>query len=313
MNERRYIDLPPARARLTRARRMWRGAAGALGLIPYATLAHLKGLPGLEVRFRIASLAARALRNRSGGAPSSTMLYEMFCFPMDSTRYFEFDFMWRKMKALEARDYLDVSSPRLLPLLFVDSRAVSATFVNPDANDLAQTEALSRACLLGSRCRFENCLLQDLDVPPDSFDVVTCISVLEHIRNDEDAVRLLWRAVKPGGRLLLSMPAAARGEEQLINVQNYAFAGCDADGFVFHQYLYDQKRLGRLFSVTGPPASCEVYGEHEPGFHLRLYERKWIDADYPFWREPWFMTSFAKYESVDRLQGEGVVLLEFIK
>src|SRR5262249_17401833 len=39
------------------------------------------------------------------------------------------------------------------------------------------------------------------------FDVVLMLDVLEHIRNDELALRVAARAVRPGGRLLLTVPA----------------------------------------------------------------------------------------------------------
>lgn len=308
----RHIALPPARARLTAMQRAVLGARGALGVVPFALLAHASGLPGLEVRLRIAALAARIGLRR--GRVRSTAFYNMLCFPMDSTRYFEFDFMWRRLKGLSAGRYLDVSSPRLLPMLFVDANpGISATLVNPDPSDLAETFDLAEACGLDSRCVFESTLIEALSTPDDSLDVITSISVLEHIRNDTEALVRMWRMLRPGGRLLLSLPCAATAEQQFLNVKTYDFTSNEADGSVFHQYLYSEATLRRLVAVTGPPAVQEVYGERVKGFHLALYERKWRDGAYPFWREPWFMTAFSRFESIQDLPGEGVVLLEFVK
>lgn len=308
----RLIALPAARPRLTRLQRSVLGARGALGVIPFALLAHAAGLPGLAVRLRIAALAARVARRR--GRVRSTALYNMLCFPMDSTRYFEFDFMWRRLQGLSGGRYLDVSSPRLLPLLFVDARpGITATLVNPDPADLAETRDLAEACGLDSRCTFESTLIEALAIPDASLDVITCISVLEHIRDDATALARMWRMLRPGGRLLLSLPCAATAEQQFLNVKTYDFTANEADGSVFHQYLYSEATLRRLTAVTGPPAVQEVYGERVRGFHLALYERKWKDRAYPFWREPWFMTAFSRVGSLADLPGEGVVLLEFVK
>src|ERR1035437_10229604 len=38
------------------------------------------------------------------------------------------------------------------------------------------------------------------------FDVITCISVLEHIARPDDAVRNMFRLLKPGGHLILTFP-----------------------------------------------------------------------------------------------------------
>lgn len=233
---------------------------------------------------------------------------------MDSTRYFEFDFVWRRLKDVTNASYLDVSSPRLLPILFVDSRRdVTATFINPDVADLRETRDLAEACGIVGRCRFEELVVGALSFPDESFDVITSVSVVEHIRDDVGAVAQMWRTLRQGGRLLLSVPCAANSEQQFINIQQYSFTHLEDDGTVFHQYVYNSRSLQRLFAVTGPPVQQEVYGERQAGFHLRLYERKWIDASYPFWKEPWFMTTFSRFDSIEQLPGEGVVLLEFVK
>ena len=233
---------------------------------------------------------------------------------MDSTRYFEFDFMWRRLKHVSNASYLDLSSPRLLPILFVDSRPdVVATLVNPDAADLRETRGLAEACGIAGRCRFEERVVGELSIPDESFDVISSISVVEHIRDDVGAVAQMWRMLRPGGRLLLSMPCAASAEQQFINSHNYSFVAPEEDGTTFHQYVYDSRSLQRLFAVTGAPVRQEIYGERNAGFHLRLYERKWTDVSYHFWKEPWFMTAFSRFDSIEQLPGEGVVLLEFVK
>ncbi len=48
--------------------------------------------------------------------------------------------------------------------------------------------------------------LTDLPFPDGSFDSCLCTEVLEHIPNDDDAVRELARCLRPDGRLLVSVP-----------------------------------------------------------------------------------------------------------
>lgn len=52
----------------------------------------------------------------------------------------------------------------------------------------------------------------------ESFDLITCSEVLEHIRNPVRALREMRRILKPGGKLLLSTPSetAIQGWERLI-------------------------------------------------------------------------------------------------
>ena len=50
--------------------------------------------------------------------------------------------------------------------------------------------------------------IRHLDLPPNSFDKVECIAVLEHLERDDAplALREFWRVLKPGGVLILAVP-----------------------------------------------------------------------------------------------------------
>lgn len=47
------------------------------------------------------------------------------------------------------------------------------------------------------------------ELPADTFDLIYTLNVLEHIEDDVGALRQLHRALKPGGRLLIYVPAFA--------------------------------------------------------------------------------------------------------
>ena len=71
--------------------------------------------------------------------------------------------------------------------------------------------------LYGSFVRYEWQDLTALGFADNSFDLITCVSVLEHIQapSDQTALRELVRVLKPGGQLILTvdyepLPRAAR-------------------------------------------------------------------------------------------------------
>jgi SAM-dependent methyltransferase len=47
----------------------------------------------------------------------------------------------------------------------------------------------------------------DMPLPDGRFDVVTCLDVLEHIRDDRRALAELLRVTRPGGAIVLTVPA----------------------------------------------------------------------------------------------------------
>ncbi|RLA89626.1 MAG: hypothetical protein DRG58_04425 [Deltaproteobacteria bacterium] len=96
------------------------------------------------------------------------------------------------------------------------------------------------------------------------FDVVTCISTLEHIglgyygekmarQGDEMAVATLHRLLKPGGSLLLTLPFAGKFSQ---------------DDF---QRVYDFENINRLFSVG--------WRLKEERFHIPRSRKNWVIAN----------------------------------
>lgn len=50
--------------------------------------------------------------------------------------------------------------------------------------------------------------VQKLDIPDASQDVVICCHVIEHVDNDDEAMREIYRVLKPGGFAVLQVPLA---------------------------------------------------------------------------------------------------------
>ena len=290
------------------------GLASVVLVPSYALAAAAIGTPGM--RFHLEAVDAALRLAAHGGTRLIAQAGRLALYPMDSTRYFEFDWVWSRLKRLRrVRAYLDVSSPRFLPLTYVRRSGVRhAWFVNPDKEDLATTERWAAALSLSNRCRFSPEPIESVVSADERFDAITSISVFEHIVDERPALENLRRLLAPGGSLLMTLPCTASGYNQYRDYDEYHLARPDADGRFFFQRFYDASSLReRIFSVLGEPRQVTVYGESEPGYFGRNAQQKMRGLPYPFWREGYMMgRHFQLYPSIDALPGEGVVALEFV-
>jgi SAM-dependent methyltransferase len=281
----------------------------------YLLLSRFAGGPGLAFHLRCMALGARLFLS---GRASLEACYNYLFFPMDSTRYIEFHEVWKSLKGFSFSRYLDVSSPRLMPLFLLKANPeATGTLLNPDNSDLQETERLAEALNVRSRCQFFNNTLQDANVSSASFDLISCISVLEHIPEDKNALQIIWSLLRPGGKLILTLPTMAQPLEQYISKNPYGVLSPADDGYTFWQRYYDRERLESIiYDVTGLPKRIVLYGEKKRGLFFRNATMKRLlgGSLYPFWREPYMMaTEYQAFHSPDKLPGEGVVMLEFIK
>ncbi|MEW6447703.1 MAG: methyltransferase domain-containing protein [Bacillota bacterium] len=68
-----------------------------------------------------------------------------------------------------------------------------------------------------------------LPFAPESFDAAVCFTVLEFTRKPEEALRELWRVIKPGGRMVIGMlnrlspwAAARKGRGVFVSARFYS-------------------------------------------------------------------------------------------
>jgi SAM-dependent methyltransferase len=314
-NVKRTYTRVPALETPARWDRMARVVVGTALFPLYWLGARRYGLPGLRLGIDSFRLGLRSLLGNRGDV-SYGEIYRMLFAPVESTRYFEFGLAWDFLSDISIGRYLDVSSPRLFPLaLMTERRKAIAELINPNEEDLSATTALVQVCGLADRCTLSHCLIEEAPFRPGTFDLITSISVVEHIPADKNAVQQMWGLLKPGGRLVLSVPCAAAAEEQYIDVDQFCLQQPDKDGFFFLQYVYDDALLQeRFYSVVGPPARHGIYGEREPGTLRRGLVKKWSGGKYPRWREPYTMAQdFQHYERLADLPGEGVIVMAFEK
>lgn len=303
--------LPPP----TRTQVLTLGLAGLVLSPLYWMLACCRDVPGLAFRAQCFRLGLRLLPKLHGRIDAKTVFF-LLCYPMDSTRYFEFDFAWRALAVPLSEKYLDVSSPRFFfTLLLLRHKNLTADLLNPDKADLLETDRLLGATGLRPRCRLHDTIIANTPLASASFDVITSLSVVEHIPEDRQAIQKMWELLKPGGRLLLTVPCAARTSEQYIDHDEYGVLGAGVDGYVFWQRFYDEALLReRIFSVTGEPCHARIFGERTAGLFRKNSDRKWTERYYPFWREPCMVgEEYTCFDSLNNLPGEGVIAMEFIK
>lgn len=280
----------------------------------YLLMASIAGAPGIGFHLRCMATGARLLFT---GRASLEMCYNYLFFPMDSTRYFEFHEAWKSANSFPFKRYLDISSPRLMPLfLLKEAPMASAELINPDLGDLQETEHLVNALGLRSRCKLFNGTLENAALTPASFDLITCLSVLEHIPEDKAALETIWLLLHPGGKLILTLPCMSQPLEQYISHNQYGVLKPGTDGYTFWQRYYDREQLtSSVYGITGMPSRIAICGEKKSGLFFRnATMKRLLGLFYPFWREPYMMAlEYQSFSSIDELPGEGVVVLEFIK
>lgn len=85
----------------------------------------------------------------------------------------------------------------------------------------------------------------DLPFDDNTYDIIFCNHVLEHIPNDEKAMLELYRVLKPGGMAILQIP------------QDLSRATTFEDN-----------------SITDPKKRAEIFGQYD---HVRVYGRDYFD------------------------------------
>ena len=86
--------------------------------------------------------------------------------------------------------------------------------------------------------RFARGRVPELPVADESCDVVAALDVLEHVHNDLEALDDIHRVLRPGGRILLHVPA-------------YSFLFGHEDWFSAHERRYRRSEIRRLLLAAG--------------------------------------------------------------
>lgn len=285
----------------------------------FLLIAYLLGLPGIF--FHLISMHAGIrlfLVRMKKQSRELSMIYSLIFAPMDAIRYFEFGFAWSEVsQILLGGSYLDISSPRIFAIgLMLRIKNISTILLNPDRRDVELSREIIDSLNLQDRCLVHNCMIEEATLPDSSFDLISLISVLEHIPSESIALSKIWNLLKPGGNLVMSIPCAAEGFVEYTDFDEYGLYEKDQQGFVFGQRIYDDETLNeRIFRIVGKPVSMKIIGEKRKGIFFEEREKKnrfW--HKYPHWKEPYkAIHQWKTYQSLSGLPGLGVIILKFQK
>ena len=144
--------------------------------------------------------------------------------------------------------------------------------LNPDARDVEDTRLITeRLNLFGVRAEIRG--VESLDRDLEGFDAVWSISVLEHILDDEAAIVALYGALKPGGRLVVTVPVDRVSH---VEKRSGAFYGTEGGERFFQRFYDDESLRARLLGpLWQPPTEVRWFGERSQG-RWGEYERSWI-------------------------------------
>ncbi len=229
--------------------------------------------------------------------------------PLDPWRYYE-------LGRLADQDFagrcLDLSSPKLLPSLLR----------HEGRGDWVATDLFSREVEAWRRVDPALTLeVQDatrLTYPDASFDVVLCVSVLEHVGHGQDEVALgeMWRVLRPGGVLHLTTDVASEPKDVFVDRDIYGEASPTEGDRTFFKRDYAVAELDAMLAGQAWTERLREYAvEVDPGIESRFYGRTpWSYAYGPMlrWRCP---DNFEVAASPDVLEGRdhGVVYLQLVK
>ncbi|NNG26022.1 MAG: class I SAM-dependent methyltransferase [Ignavibacteriaceae bacterium] len=239
--------------------------------------------------------------------------------PVSIVRYFEYDFADYCIGNINEKDILDVSSPHLFGFFITSTTKCKYHYVNPDSKDLQNVKSLvSKLKFKGDY--FTDCVdATKLPYPGNSFDRIVSISVIEHVNNngDSEVMREMWRALKPGGLLILTFPVKNDYEEEFVSRDIYNLNREETNGkFFFQRYYNDKKIEERLLSSINNFEIVEkkVFGEITNGFY-NTYKKKWEKSGY--WetvKDPYYISKHFKYfPGIKDLTGLGVMGLTIKK
>lgn len=177
--------------------------------------------------------------------------------PVSYWRSVEFAYACGRLRLPVGSRVLDLGSPKDLPAHLARYRGHSVTAVDILADTVALSDRLALAQgIAGDGPGLVRSEVQDgrhLPYRDGEFDAAVSVSVLEHIPDDGDslAMRELVRIVRPGGRIVVTVPFAERYFETFRSSRVYERD--QADGApVFYERHYDDAALAsRLTSVPG--------------------------------------------------------------
>lgn len=231
--------------------------------------------------------------------------------PVSIVRYFEFPFVYSCLPAVVGQ-CLDVASPRLFAVrVATEHPDAHIDLINPDRRDNERTRRVTKILRMANLSVFDSGI-EALTNAEHAYDCIWSISVVEHIAGegaDERAVATMISLLRPGGRLIITVPVDRKPRVEYRDADVYGLGRPTTDdGRAFFQRVYDHVAVQRLIAATGhDPDVIRWFGERRPGTFVR-YEAEWLrdgrarTVDDP--RE--IADGYAEFATWDKMPGMGV-------
>jgi len=152
------------------------------------------------------------------------------------------------MSTRETLRVLDVGSPKCFGLYLAYTLPISIEMTDISALNVDEYRTMWKAIEAGAKGTATFALrdARSLEYPANSFDVVYCMSVVEHIEGpdaDSEGIRELLRVVRPGGLVVLSVPFGDHYvEQQRVGFARSVEKTRDEEAYFF-QRIYNKNKL----------------------------------------------------------------------
>ena len=103
--------------------------------------------------------------------------------------------------------------------------------------------------------------VEELDLPPESFDAVICFGLFPHLEDKEQALYHIHRVLKPSGKLIIAHALSSAEIKAHHNSTSSA---------VVHDVLPEESEMKRLLKCTG---FIKISIKDDPGCYLCLSTR----------------------------------------
>jgi len=142
---------------------------------------------------------------------------------------------------------LDIGTGIGIPLLsFVKSLGISnVVSIDVDRTLLSEVKEMCKREGVHTQCSFMRCDARYLPFNDDNFSLITCLDVLEHIKDLERAVEELYRVLNHSGVLIVGYPT----DNALVKLAQKILLGADVKVFHFQDFLTIDEMINSHFLV----------------------------------------------------------------